>query len=339
MLIVAGCAAHNPGDEPAPPWTDGVSTLAGAEKAGYIDGDRDVGRFSNPVNVAVGPDGRIYVADFENDKIRVVDGDGTSSTLISQKGFAKPFAMTFLGGTMYVTTDNNNQGVHVFGKTGSVWKVDLVAKRATEIVDSIGMPRGIVALADGRLVVSDYENHVIDLIDTAGNVTVLAGQAGVAGYADGTGAAAAFNIPYGMVLRSDGTLIVCDAGNNRLRTVSLAGAVSTIAGTGTAGFADGAMAGAMLSYPEGIAQDSHGTLYIADRNNHRVRRIASGMMDTIAGDGKAEYADNDDPLASGFSGGLEGIAVLPDASWVYVADGTGGMGLPSNRIRVVKMTK
>jgi DNA-binding beta-propeller fold protein YncE len=336
-FLSVGCATHG-GSETAPPWTDGVSTLAGAANPGMVDGDRDVARFRNPVNIAVGPDGNIYVADFDNDRIRMVEEDGTTSTLIQQKGFAKPFGITFAGGTMYVTTDNDATGAHHVGKSGSVWRVDIAAKHATEIVDSIGMPRGIFALADGRLAVADYENHVVEIVDTHGNVTPLAGQRGVAGFADGAGKAAAFNIPYGLVQRSDGKLIVCDAGNNRLRLVGLDGSVSTLAGTGTAGFADGAMAGAMLSYPEGIAQDKSGTLYISDRGNLRVRRIASGMMDTIAGDGKSGYVDDDDKLASEFQG-LEGISVLPDASWVYVADGTQGTSLLSNRVRVIKMTE
>ena len=337
ILITAGCATHG-GSGEAPPFTDGVSTLAGAADPGMIDGDRDVARFRNPVNVAVGPDGRIYVADFDNDRIRVVDQDGTTATLVHQQGFAKPFGMAFAGSTLWVTTDSNKNGVHVENKTGSVWKVDIGSGTAVEIADSIGMPRGIAPLKDGRIAVADYENHVLMIVNGSGQVTPLAGQTGVAGFADGTGAAAAFNIPYGLVQRGDGSLVVADYGNNRLRVVTLSGAVSTLAGTGTAGFADGAMTGAMFNHPQGLAIASNGDLYVTDMDNFRVRRIVGSMIDTIAGDGKSGYSDQDDSLSSEFQG-LEGLAVMGDESMVYVADGTRGTALASNRVRQVKLTK
>jgi len=337
MLITAGCATHG-GSGDAPPFTDGVSTLAGAADAGYVDGDRDVARFHNPTNVAVGPDGHIYVADFDNNKIRLVDEDGNTVTLIAQQGFAKPFGMAFAGSTLWVTTDSNKQGIHVEKKTGSVWRIDIAAHSAVEVADSIGMPRGIAPLKDGRIALSDYENHVLLIMDTAGNVVPLAGQLGVAGFADGIGEAAAFNEPYGLVQRGDGKLIVADYGNNRLRVVGLDGSVSTLAGTGTAGFADGAMTGAMFNHPQGIAIANNGDLFVTDSDNFRVRRIVGSTIDTIAGDGKSGYSDQDDSLSSEFQG-LEGIAVKGDESMVYVADGTRGTALQSNRVRQVLLSK
>ncbi len=329
---------HHGGDGGAPAFTDGVSTLAGAADSGYVDGDRDVARFHNPVNVAVGPDGLIYVADFDNNKIRVVDEDGTTSTLIAQQGFARPFGMAFAGSTLWVTTDANKGGVHVAGKTGSIWRVDIGAKTATEIADSIGMPRGIAPLKDGRLAVADYENHVVEIVDTAGNVTPLAGTFGTPGYADGPGAAALFAVPYGIVQRGDGALVVADHDNNRLRVVGLDGTVTTLAGTGTAGYADGAMTGAMFDHPQGLAIAPSGDLFVTDSDNYRVRRIVGSTIDTIAGDGKSGYADDDDSLASEFQG-LEGLSVKPDESMVYVSDGTRGTALLSNRVRQIKLTK
>src|SRR5690242_8761771 len=126
FLISAGCMSQG-GDGSAPPFTDGVSTLAGAADAGYVDGDRDHARFHNPVDVAVGPDGKIYVADFDNNAIRVVEDDGTTSTFIKQQGFARPFGLAFAGSVLYITTDANNHGVHVAKKTGSIWRADIHA--------------------------------------------------------------------------------------------------------------------------------------------------------------------------------------------------------------------
>ena len=322
----------------APPFTNGVSTLAGAAEAGYVDGNRDVARFNNPVGVAFGADGKVYVSDFDNGKIRVVTSDGTTSTLIAQQGFARPFGLAFAdANTLYATTDSNHDGTHTQLVTGSIWKIDVHARTATELADSIGMPRGIAALSDGRLALTDYEHHVVELFDPrTRQLTPLCGQRDVAGYADGAGAAAKFNMPYGIVQRSDGKLIVADEGNNRLRIVGLDGTVSTMAGTGQAGFADGTMTGAMFDHPQGLALDGAGVLYVTDLDNYRVRRLDGSTIDTIAGDGNPGYVDNDDRLSSELYG-LEGVSVKPDGSMVYVADGTRGDDVPYNRVREIKM--
>src|SRR5579862_5975082 len=92
-VVLAGCsnpAAAVVDAPPTPPFTNGVSTLAGAAEANDVDGDRDVARFDNPVNVAYGPDGNVYVADFDNSKLRVVTADGTTSTIIAQATFIRP---------------------------------------------------------------------------------------------------------------------------------------------------------------------------------------------------------------------------------------------------------
>lgn len=340
-ILAAGCVGSGGsgggGNGHAPPFTDGVSTLAGDAEAGYVDGNRDIARFHNPVGVADGPDGKLYVADFDNGKIRAVTSDGTTSTVIAQQGFCRPFGLAFAGSTLYATTDCNGAGQHAPLKTGSVWKIDIGAKTATEIADSIGMPRGIAVLSTGKLALSDYENHVIELLDPAsGQVTVLAGTAGAAGMVDGTGAAARFNIPYALVQRSDGKLVVVDQANNRIRLVGLDGSVTTMAGTGQAGFADGAMTGAMFSSPQGIAMAANGDLFVTDLGNYRVRRISGSTIDTVAGDGMAGYIDDDDRLASELFG-LEGISVKSDGSMVYVADGGRGEDVPYNRVRQIKM--
>ncbi len=343
-LVMLGCTSSSShgGDDNTDggvtPIGNGASTLSGSGDAGYVDGSRAIARFNNPVNVAVGPDGNIYVADFDNNKVRVVDTSGNTSTVISQSGFAHPFGLAFVGSTLYVQTDANPQGQHTDGSlTGTIWVVDLSSKTATPIAQGMGRPRGLTALSDGRLAASDFEHHVIQIIDPkSGQVATLAGTMNAAGFADGTGAAARFSIPYGMVQRKDGTLVVCDAGNNRLRVVTLTGQVTTLAGTGTAGFADGAMGTAMLKGPEGIAIDDNGDLFIADTLNFRVRKISGSTISTVAGDGTAGFADNTDPLQAQFYG-LEGVAVTSDGTTIYVADGTRGDPVMFNRVRVVKL--
>ena len=334
----SGGGSNGDGGGSAPPFTNGVSTLAGAADAGYVDGDRDIARFANPVNVAYGPDGKIYVADFDNGKVRVTDDTGTTGTVIAQQGFARPFGLVFFGGALYATTDANGSGEHTPGKTGSLWKIDVSARTATELIDSIGMPRGIGVMNSGVLVVSDYENHVVETFNPAtGQLTVLAGVFGTSGNANGCGSMARFNAPYGLVVRSDGKVVLVEQGNNDLRLVDpTTGCVSAFAGTGNAGFGDGPLATAQLSAPEGIASDGSGNLYVADSGNYRVREISGDAISTIAGNGTAGYVDDDDRMSAELYG-LEGISVKADGSMVYVADGTRGSDVPYNRVREVKM--
>lgn len=314
----------------------GVGTLGGDAEAGYVDGNRCTARYHNPVNVAVAPDGKIYVADFDNGKLRVMDADGNTSTAVTQDNFQRPFGIAFApDGTMYVTTDNDPSKKHDT-MSGSIWKVDPSAKTATPIVSDIGRPRGLFVLKDGRLVATDYENHVVEIVDpNTGGVTPLAGTFGAAGFADGAGAAARFSAPYGVVQRKDGSLVVIDYDNQKLRVVTLAGAVTTMAGT-DAGFADGSMSDAKFNHPQGLTIDAADNIYLTDTDNFRVREISGSTITTIAGDGKDGYLDNVDPLQAEFHG-LEGLSVTPDGSKVYVADGTRGEDVPYNHVRVITL--
>jgi DNA-binding beta-propeller fold protein YncE len=322
---------------PRPAFTRGVSTLAGYADPGYLDGNRDVNLFHNPVNVAYARNGKLYVADFDNSKIRVVDRAGTATTVTTPVGFARPFGMAFdAGGVLYVSTDNDQNNGHTLS-SGTIWRIDPSSGAVTVIASAIGRPRGLTVLSDGRLAVADNLHHVIEIVvPTTGQVSLLAGAWDASGFADGAGAAARFATPYGLVQRPDGKLVVCDYANQRLRLVGLDGSVSTLAGTGSAGFADGAMTAARFNHPQAIAIASNGDLYIADSDNLRIRRIAGATITTIAGDGASGYLDADDRLTSQLHG-LEGIAVVPDGSMVYLADGTRGEEGPFNRIRQIDM--
>ena len=105
-----------------------------------------------------------------------------------------------------------------------------------------------------------------------GAVTTLAGS-GVAGFADGNGTAAQFNYPNGVAVDSLGTIYVADGSNHRIRKITSAGAVTTLAGSGVVGFADGSSTVAQFNYPAGVAIDSSGIVYVADNSNQRIRKI------------------------------------------------------------------
>ena len=338
-LAAAACSNNNGsnanGDGGGPPaFTNGVSTLAGSSDAGKTDGARDIARFDNPVNVAVGPDGLVYVADFDNSEIRAVTSDGTVSTIISKQGFVRPFGLTFVGSTLYVSTDNDDTGAHSL-TSGTVWRVDTSAHTATVVVRDVGRPRGLAAMPDGRIVMSDDLHHVVQILNpSTGAITPLAGAMDQAGFADGTAAAARFSTPWGVAVRSDGTIVLADFGNNRIRTISPQGNVATLAGTGNASYADGSMPQAAFDKPEAIAIAPNGDIFITDTGNFRVRRISGNTVDTFAGDGTGGYMDSDNKLSAEFYG-LEGIAVSGDGALVYVADGNRGEALPFNRVRQV----
>src|SRR4029079_17131316 len=98
---------------PRPAFTRGVSTLAGYADPGYLDGNRDVNLFHNPVNVAYAGNGKLYVADFDNNKLRVVDRTGVTTTVVTPITFARPFGMAVdAEGALYVSTDNDQNNAH-----------------------------------------------------------------------------------------------------------------------------------------------------------------------------------------------------------------------------------
>ena len=332
-LVVAACASSPAADDKRAPLTSGASTLGGWAETGYLDGPRTVNLFANPVNVTFGPDGRVYVADFDNNKLRVLDATGTASTLIATSGFSRPFGLVFVGATLYVQTDNGPGAEHDT-TTGTIWSVDVAARTASVVAPSLGRPRGLAALRDGRIALADYMHHVVELFDPAtGTVTPLAGAWDQSGFVDGSGDAARFAEPYAIVQRGDGLLVVTDHGNHALRLVGLDGATTTLAG-GSAGYADGALAQARFDGPQGLAI-AGGELYVSETGNFRIRRVHDGIVDTVAGNGIGGYLDSDDPLSAELYG-LEGLAAAPDGSTLFVADGTRGEQVPFNRVRVIQ---
>lgn len=319
------------------PMTDGVSTLAGWNEPGYKDGNRQVNQFNNPVNLAF-HDGKVYVADFDNGKIRAVDMEGNASTIIAKDKFSRPFGMTFVGNTLYVSTDRDpaGQGGPDDLMSGSIWKIDLAAKTAVAVGPRVGRPRGLAALSDGRIAVADYQFHVIEIFDPGTNtMSPLAGSWGVKGSANGAGSGATFSTPYAIAQRSDGKLLVTDYDNHQIRLVGLDGSVSTLAGS-TAGFADGSAGSAKFNHPQGIVAGPDGAFYVTDLENYRVRKISAdgSNVSTIAGDGTPGAKDDDDKLASEFYG-LEGIS--GGDGKLFVADGTRGEDVPYNRVRMIKL--
>ena len=152
-------------------------------------------------------------------------------------------------------------------------------------------PTGVAIGTDWTIYVADYANHQIRKISPDGLVTTLAGS-GEPGWQDGPGSSARFNGPDGIALAGSGALFVADADNMRIRKVAPDGTVTTVAGSGRPGEADGPAMTAQFRYPTGIAVDQSGALYIADRGAHTIRKIMpQGGVSTLAGNGRPGYTD------------------------------------------------
>lgn len=149
-------------------------------------------------------------------------------------------------------------------------------------------PWGMCRDAQGYIYLADAGNNCIRRIAPDGSSGIFAGT-GAAGYADGPDSTAQFNQPVNVCFDPNGNLIVADFLNHRLRMVDPSGMVSTIAGTGVSGLADGPDSVAQFNYPRGICTDASGNIYVADSWNHRIRRVdgATHAVTTLAGGGSS----------------------------------------------------
>jgi methionine-rich copper-binding protein CopC len=222
-------------------------------------------------------------------------------TSIGGSGSARTFTVkhqanvTGVANVTITINDGTNQSVYTFkvtvvptpnyywgilagsagGATGSA--------NGTGTAASFNNPAGLVRDSQGNLYVSDNSNHVIRKITPQGVVTTFAGTVGSASFADGTGATARFNAPLGLAIDAQDNIYVADQSNNRIRRITPAGVVTTVAGSGGAGSADGAAATATFNLPTGVAINAAGDIFVGDRNSHTIRKISGGQVTTLAG--------------------------------------------------------
>ena len=262
------------------------------------DGAGSEARFAGPSGVVADSTGTVYVADAHNNTIRKVTPAGVVTTLA---GLAGPDGSG--------SADGTGSAARFYG------------------------PSGVAMDSAGNVYVADSYNNTIRKVTLAGVVMTLAGLAGPngsgSGSADGTGSAAQFNGPSGVAVDSAGNAYVADTGNHTIRKVTPAGVVTTLAGlAGSDGSADGTGSEARFYGPSGVAMDSTGNGYVADTENHTIRKVTpAGVVTTLAG----LTQPNPDGLG-GFVGGSAdgtgsaarfhypyGVAV-DSAGNVYVAD-------------------
>ena len=265
-----------------------VTTLAGNGARGSADGIGTAASFNEPIGIAVGPAGNIYVADFDNNKIRKITPSGVVTTLAgtgatgrldgpaASATFNFPHGVTVDDqGNVYVA-DLNNHSIRKITTDGMV--STLAGSGSPGFANGNGTsarfhdPRGVAVDEEGNVYVADHDNHRIRLISPTGDVTTFAGS-GSQSFADGPANSAAFNFPIALSFDRLGNLLVADQDNHRIRSIDGEGNVQTIAGTGTQGFGDGAVSAARFSDPTGVSVDNVGNIWIADRLNQRIRLI------------------------------------------------------------------
>ena len=268
-------------------------TLAGtAGASGSTDATGSAARFYYPLGVSVDTAGNVFVADQYNHTIRKVTSAGVVTTLAGTPGS--------------------------FGSTD-----------ATGSAARFKYPHGVAVDTAGNVFVGDYLNHTIRKVTSAGVVTTLAGTAGSSGSTDATGSAARFSSPAGVSVDSAGNVFVADNGNHTIRKVTSAGVVTTLAGTaGSFGSTDATGSAARFKNPEGVAVDTAGNVFVAERINHTIRKVTSaGVVTTLAG--TAGSGDLIDGTGSAARFAFPSGVAVDTAGNVFVAD-TG-----TNRIRKV----
>jgi len=257
-----------------------VTTIAGSNTTGTADGTGTAARFNTPDGIAVLPDNNIVVSDQTNHRIRIVTPAGVVTTLAgSTNGFSN----------------------------------------ATGTAARFYFPAKVAVNSDGSIIyVADSWNQRIRAVTYPGGVvTTLAGS--TQGFLDGTGTAARFNFPAGIAMLPDGNIVVADTNNNRIRIVTPAGVVTTLAGSGTAAYADGTGTAASFSIPIGVAARLDGTIVLVDRGTFRIRLITypGGVVTTLAG-GSNGFADGTGSAAS--FNNPSGLTLVPSTGVAIVCD-------------------
>jgi sugar lactone lactonase YvrE len=312
-----------------------VTTFAGSSFPGNDDGPGAQARFSAPIGLTIDANDNLIVADFHNGRIRRIDPQGNVTTIAgSAQGFANGTAASarFYGpagvaldrdGNIIVADYGNNRirridpqgNVTTLAGSGVYGALDGSALNAR-----FGKPSGVAVDATGNIYVLDAGTSLIRKIDVNRNVTTLAG--GIRGFADGQGSEARFDFYGGapqLCFAADGTLIVADFSNHRIRRVTPDGRVTTIAGNNNTFTNDGPLAEAGFFFPTGVVCDAKGNLIVGGWHDAKVRKIdlIAQMVTTIAGSGDEGHQDG--PAAQAMFIRPAGVAVSSRGD-VFVAD-------------------
>jgi uncharacterized protein (TIGR03437 family) len=321
--------------------TTGVLTVVAGNGTPGFSGDNGpatLAQLDYPYGVAVDAAGNLYIADFRNNRIRkvtngvitTVAGTGTYGNIgdngpATSAWLSEPRAVAVdAPGNLYITDSGNSRirkvsngvittvaGNGTFGYSGD-------GGPATSA--QLYQPIGITVDSAGNVYFADTGNEVVRKVAN-GVITTVAGT-GTGGFSGDGGPATSSPLayPYGVTVDSARNLYIAEVSGRRVRKVSN-GVITTVAGTGTAGFSgDGGPAtSAQLGQPYDVAMDSTGNLYIADAGADRIRKVSAGIITTVAGNGTAGYGGDNGSAASAQLNGPNSVAVDP-AGNLYIAD-------------------
>ncbi len=322
-----------------------ASTFAGTRIPGFSRDEilSSASQLWSPETVAVDSPGNLYIADTGNHRIRKVARDGTITTFagngqLGSRGdggqavnaeLNSPSGLAVDGsGNVYVA-DTNNHRVRRVAPSGVITTIagtglnGFSGDGGAATVAKLDTPVGLALDGAGNLFIADAGNHRIRKLNLNTGVISTAVGNGFGSGGDGDAASTAMlYFPTALVFDGAGNLYIADTGNHRIRKVTPSGIISTIAGTGMAGFNGdgGAAKNAQLNAPGGLTVDARGNLYFADQLNHRVRLITlDGSINTVAGTGQPGAGGEGGAASSAMLNAPAGVAI-DAAGNLFIAD-------------------